>query len=148
MSERSSTIVETRPANPATAETRVLRGKMSNPENISEEFLASLQPLSQLIVDKMLERMGGSVPDLPDERQRDRGEVLALDEAAAELQHSYYWLSRNYRKLGLRPSRVGGKLLFMRRDIAALLVRQQVRYRGRPRAAARPISMRPMGGTY
>ena len=121
---------------------------MANLENVSEEFLASLQPLSQLIVEKVLERMGGPASDHPDERQRDRGEALALDESAAELQHSYYWLSRNYRKLGLRPSKVGGKLLFMRRDIAALLARQQVRYRGRPRAAARPISMRPMGGTY
>ena len=126
---------------------------MSNPEEVPDLFLASLQPLSEIIAEKILERLRESSPTItgaPDdvEPPENSSDVLALDEAAAELQHSYYWLSRNYRKLGLRPSKVGGKLLFMRRDIAALLARQQVRYRGRPRAASRSISMRPMGGTF
>lgn len=119
---------------------------MPEPELFSEEVLANLHPLSDIIAQKILRRMGRPENGLgKDELMKsvpNAGEILALDEAAAELKHSYHWLSRSYRKLGLKPSRVGGKLLFTRKEITALLIRQQVSYRGRPRAALSSM-MRP-----
>ena len=60
-------------------------------------------------------------------------DYLNLRRTAARLDHSYFWLSRNYRRLGLRPSRIGGKLLFERREVDLLLKRQKVGVSGRPR---------------
>lgn len=99
------------------------------------EFGSSLGPLSELIVAKLLERIRAD-PEILSDRRGERGianeDLLALEDAAAKLQHSYSWLSRNYRKLGLRPSRVGRNLLFKGTDIDALVARQKVRFRGRP----------------
>ena len=63
--------------------------------------------------------------------------LLNLKETAQLLDHSYFWLSRNYKKLGLRPSCIGGKLLFHQGEIARLLDRHRIRARGRPRFALR-----------
>ena len=60
-------------------------------------------------------------------------DYMNLRRTAARLDHSYFWLSRNYRRLGLRPSRIGGKLLFERREVDQLLKRQKVGVSGRPR---------------
>jgi hypothetical protein len=61
-------------------------------------------------------------------------DYLNLRRTAARLDHSYFWLSRNYKRLGLRPSRVGGKLLFERKEIDQLLKRLKIGVSGRPRA--------------
>ena len=62
-------------------------------------------------------------------------DYMNLRRTAARLDHSYFWLSRNYRRLGLRPSRVGGKLLFERKEVDQLLKRLRVGLRGRPKSA-------------
>jgi len=46
-------------------------------------------------------------------------ELLNLKRTAELLDHSYFWLSRNYQRLGLKPSRIGGNLLFQRADVFA-----------------------------
>lgn len=62
------------------------------------------------------------------------GDYMNLRRTAGRLDHSYFWLSRNYKRLGLRPSKVGGKLLFERREVDQLLKRLKVGASGRPRA--------------
>ena len=42
---------------------------------------------------------------------------LSPKEAAKRLGHSYTWLSRNWKSLGLRPSRVGNRLFYRREEI-------------------------------
>lgn len=61
------------------------------------------------------------------------GDYLNLRRTAARLDHSYFWLSRNYRRLGLRPSRIGGKLLFERKEVDHLIKRLKIGISGRPR---------------
>lgn len=60
-------------------------------------------------------------------------DYLNLRRTAVRLDHSYFWLSRNYKRLGLRPSRVGGKLLFERKEVDQLLKRLKIGVSGRPR---------------
>jgi hypothetical protein len=66
---------------------------------------------------------------------------MSLREAARELQHTYHWLSRNWRHLGLRPSRVG-RVLFFSRDAIHDLIRRHVvsAGRGRPRVLGTRLS--------
>ena len=101
-----------------------------------------LLPLSRLIVQEVINRLredglvfttGSLAP--PTE---DRDERIALKEAAPMLGHGYFWLSRNYMRLGLRPSKIGGKLLFERKEVEKLLNKQKVGAVGRPRAARFP----------
>src|SRR3989339_33170 len=60
---------------------------------------------------------------------------ITLSTAAKRLGHSYYWLSRRWRKFGLHPRTLGRVLMFRETDIAALIERQSPlgRGRGRPR---------------
>jgi hypothetical protein len=100
-----------------------------------------LLPLSRLIVQEVINRLredglvlsagtGAAVSSI-DERE----ERIALKTAAQMLGHGYFWLSRNYMRLGLRPSRIGGKLLFERKEVERLLNERKVRAAGRPRVA-------------
>lgn len=102
-----------------------------------------LKPLSTLIVDQLIERFHLNPQALASfldaqvlqrsQTSKADDELLSLKEAATLLNHSYCWLSRNYRKLGLRPSRVGGKVLFKGKDVQLLLNRNTIRSPGRPR---------------
>ncbi len=69
------------------------------------------------------------------EKGPEDGGLLNMARTAEMLDHSYFWLSRNYRRLGLKPSKIGGKLLFHREDVFALLKRKRVGVAGRPRLA-------------
>ena len=100
-----------------------------------------LLPLSRLIVQEVIDRLrkdgliftaGATAVAPPSE---DREERVALKVAAQMLGHGYFWLSRNYMRLGLRPSRIGGKLLFERKEVERYLNQQKVRASGRPRLA-------------
>jgi hypothetical protein len=99
-------------------------------DSLSEQF----GPLSKLIVSEVIARLkqngmmlSTAAAAIPEE------EHLNLPRAAELLDHSYFWLSRNYKRLGLRPSRIGGKLLFRRLDLLELMKRREVRAPGRPR---------------
>ena len=97
-----------------------------------------LLPLSRLIVQEVINRLredgliltaGGNLQSsLEDSEER-----ITLKTAAQMLGHGYFWLSRNYMRLGLRPSKIGGKLLFERKEVEKLLVQRKVRAVGRPR---------------
>lgn len=50
---------------------------------------------------------------------------VSLRTASKRLAHSYHWLSRSWRELGLRPRKVGGVLFFREVDISALIERQR-----------------------
>lgn len=111
---------------------------------LSESILAQLGPLSKLIVIEVIAQLkqDGFVLSSKDARPETHGpmsaitpedELLNLKRTAELLDHSYFWLSRNYQRLGLKPSRIGGKLLFQRADVFALVKRQKVRSPGRPR---------------
>lgn len=94
----------------------------------------NLEPLCDLIVERLLERLrGDGGRNLSPAPAPEKDAVLVLEEAASRLQHGYHWLSRNYRKLGLRPSRIGGKLLFREKDVNALITREKLCFRGRPK---------------
>lgn len=57
---------------------------------------------------------------------------LSMDQTAARLRHSYHWVSRNWRRLGLRPKEIGRVLFFRSADIDALINRSAPqRTRGR-----------------
>lgn len=57
---------------------------------------------------------------------------LSMRDAARRLRHSYTWLSRNWRRLGLRPRPIGRVLFFRSDDIDALINRSvPQRTRGR-----------------
>lgn len=98
-----------------------------------------LLPLSRMIVQEVINRLredglvlsAGASAVLPSFDERD--ERIALKAAAQMLGHGYCWLSRNYMRLGLRPSRIGGKLLFERKEVERLLNQRKVRAAGRPR---------------
>jgi hypothetical protein len=107
-----------------------------------ERLLQELGPLSRLIVNEVIQQLkqDGLVLSINAKADpadapalSDRDELLNLTRAAELLDHSYFWLSRNYTRLGLKPSRIGGKLLFQREDVFTLLKRQKVRAPGRPR---------------
>jgi transposase len=100
-----------------------------------------LLPLSRLIVQEVINRLREDGLVLAAEARsvapssEDQEERIALKVAAQMLGHGYFWLSRNYMRLGLRPSRIGGKLLFERKEIERLLNERKVRAVGRPRIA-------------
>lgn len=112
---------------------------------MNQRTIEKLEPLSRMIVTEVLIRLkedgylvrSGTeqTGHLEARQERLDEQLLGLWEAAKLLEHSYFWLSRNYRRLGLKPSRIGGKLLFERADVRSLLKRQKVGKRGRPRAA-------------
>ncbi len=112
---------------------------------MNQSLIEKLEPLSRMIVNEVLVRLKEDgylvrgTASLEGEAKAALGqqesELLGLWEAAKLLEHSYFWLSRNYRSLGLKPSKIGGKLLFERGDVRALLKRQKVGRVGRPRAA-------------
>lgn len=57
---------------------------------------------------------------------------LSMRDAALRLRHSYTWLSRNWRRLGLKPRRLGRVLFFRSEDIDAMINRSEPqRTRGR-----------------
>lgn len=60
---------------------------------------------------------------------------VSLRTASKRLAHSYHWMSRHWRELGLRPRKMGCVLFFREEDIAALIERQRPMGRGpgRPR---------------
>lgn len=110
----------------------------------SEVVLEELAPLTKLIAHELLAQLkeGGlvltpssAISQSVAAAQQDGRELLTLKEAAAMLDHNYFWLSRNYKRLSLRPVRISGKRLFMRKEIENLLERHQVRFRGRPTKA-------------
>lgn len=109
-----------------------------------------LMPLTRMIVVELFARLkedgllvtastnsGPIAGQIPSKNQT---EMLNLHEAANRLNHSYFWLSRNYKKLGLRPSRIGGKLLFDKSEIERLIQRRKVGRPGRPR----PVRLREL----
>jgi hypothetical protein len=100
---------------------------------MEEQFL----PLSRLIVQEVMHRLteGGFVlAGAPPAPTAYRDDHHSLKDAARMLGHGYFWLSRNYMRLGLRPSRIGGKLLFEREEVERLKADRKVRPAGRPRA--------------
>ena len=105
----------------------------------SEQILQQLGPLSKLIVNEVIIQLKqdgfilASGKSEPEGAATDDAELMNLARAAELLDHSYFWLSRNYKRLGLKPSRIGGKLLFQRDDVFALVKRNKVRTAGRPR---------------
>lgn len=50
---------------------------------------------------------------------------LSMRDAARRLRHSYTWLSRNWRRLGLKPRPIGRVLFFRSDDIDALINRTE-----------------------
>lgn len=119
-----------------------------------EALLEELAPLTKLIAQELAAQLkehglvlapgtnGGQVTDpIPTGGQ----ELSTLKETAVLLGHSYFWLSRNYKRLNLRPVRISGKLLFTRQDVENLLNRQKARFRGRP---PRPSDQPPLLGLY
>lgn len=112
----------------------------------TERLIERLTPLSQLIVNEVMIRLkqegyfvaGKKETETPAGQGQvgEKRQLLNLASAAEMLDHSYYWLSRNYRRLGLKPSRIGGKLLFQKEDVYALIKRQKVGTPGRPRLTA------------
>lgn len=106
-----------------------------------EALLEDLAPFTKLIAHELLAHLkeGGLIlapasiaSQRADSRSPDGRELLTLKEAAALLDHNYFWLSRNYRRLNLRPVRISGKRLFMRKEVESLLERHRARFRGRP----------------
>ena len=62
------------------------------------------------------------------------GEFLDMRAAAAFLRHGYHWLSRHWKRLGLRPHPIGKILLFHKKDLEEFLGSTKVgRGPGRPR---------------
>ena len=57
---------------------------------------------------------------------------VSMKEAARLLHRSYFWLVRNWKKIGLHRSDFGRPYVFERKEIDAFLVRNRFRYRGRP----------------
>ena len=106
---------------------------------LSDSLLEQFGPLSKLIVNEVIAQLKqdglvlstppGTTALAPDPEE----ELMNLASTAELLDHSYFWLSRNYRRLGLKPSRIGGKLLFQKADIFELVNRQKIRSPGRPR---------------
>lgn len=101
----------------------------------SESLLEQFGPLSKLIVNEVIAQLkqDGLVLSTPPPAAVPEEEFLNLASAAELLDHSYFWLSRNYKRLGLKPSRIGGKLLFRRAGIFELVKRRMIRAPGRPR---------------
>jgi hypothetical protein len=58
---------------------------------------------------------------------------LTMRQAAEIMHHSYDWLSRNYKRLGLHPTNYGYPLLFDAQEIEDCMKRNVKSYRGRPR---------------
>lgn len=58
---------------------------------------------------------------------------LTMKQAAEIMHHSYFWLSRNYKRLGLHPTNYGFPLLFDALEIEECMKRNTKTYRGRPR---------------
>lgn len=105
---------------------------------LSETLMAQLGPLSKLIVNEVIAQLKQdglvlSPAVAAPSTTASEEELLNLVQASEMLDHSYFWLSRNYKRLGLKPSRIGGKLLFEKRDVFALVKRQKVGAPGRPR---------------
>ncbi len=67
--------------------------------------------------------------------------LLTLEETAKRLRKSYCWLSRNWRRLGLSPAKLGRTLLFSPEDVGTVLARYQVHAArpGRPRKIRYPV---------
>lgn len=85
---------------------------------------------------------GGQLLELKeiDEEVKDRaGELqpgwVSLRTASKRLAHSYSWMSRRWREMGLHPRKMGSVLFFKETDISALIERQRpLGHRpGRPR---------------
>lgn len=85
---------------------------------------------------------GGQLLELKeiDEQVKDRaGELqpgwVSLRTASKRLAHSYSWMSRHWRGMGLHPRKMGSVLFFKEADISALIERQRPlgRAPGRPR---------------
>ncbi|MBI3550888.1 MAG: hypothetical protein HY077_00090 [Elusimicrobia bacterium] len=113
----------------------------------SERLLQQLGPLSKLIVNEVIIQLkqdgfvlsNGVKPESTGaSAQPDEDTLMNLTRAAELLDHSYFWLSRNYKRLGLQPSRIGGKLLFQKEDVFALVKRHKVKAPGRPRVQRLP----------
>ena len=98
--------------------------------NPAEEPMQTV-PLSEQIADVILARISAGQVSPYDLHDKDK--PLSIGQTASLLGHNYFWVSRNYKKLGLRPSRIGGKLLFNRKEILALVESRRVRTAGRPR---------------
>lgn len=108
----------------------------------SKNTAEAVEPVSTLTAEELIAKFAGrglafSPQPNPTALQaslhsKEASAPLNLKQAAEYLDHSYFWLSRNYRKLGLRPSRIGGKLLFSKKEITHLLTRFRVKSRGRP----------------
>jgi hypothetical protein len=62
---------------------------------------------------------------------------LTMKQAAEIMHHSYDWLSRNYRRLGLHPTTYGYPLLFDAQEIEDCMKHHVKNYRGRPRKSWR-----------
>lgn len=82
-----------------------------------------------------------------DEEVKDRaGELqpgwVSLRTASKRLAHSYSWMSRHWRGMGLHPRKMGSVLFFKETDISALIERQRPLGRGpgRPRKVVGIIS--------
>jgi hypothetical protein len=79
-----------------------------------------------------LTRISGEVKDRSSEMQAG---WVSMRTAAKRLAHSYTWMSRSWRELGLHPRRMGSVLFFPEAEIAGVIERQRplgIR-RGRPR---------------
>ncbi len=93
---------------------------------IAQELLAQLKEDGLVLASQSL-AINGREADSPK-----TPELLTLREAASLLGHNYFWLSRNYRRLQLRPVQISGKLLFPRKELGEALERHKARFRGRP----------------
>jgi hypothetical protein len=62
---------------------------------------------------------------------------LTIKQAAERMHHSYDWLSRNHKRLGLHPTSFGFPLLFEAQEIDDCMKRHVKNYRGRPRKSRR-----------
>jgi len=107
-------------------------------------LLEELAPLTKLIAQELLAQLkeDGLVlaPQPPAPAPVDPEPLLTMREAAQLLEHNYFWLSRNYRRLQLHPVRISGKILFTRAEIEAALERDKTRFRGRPPRRAELLS--------
>ena len=115
-------------------------------------LLEELAPLTRLIAQELLAQLKEDglalAPQVvADDRRTADSEaepgLLTLRAAASLLDHNYFWLSRNYKRLQLRPVRISGKLLFTRKELEEALERHKARFRGRPpRPSDQPPSLR------
>ncbi len=46
---------------------------------------------------------------------------MSMEETARELRHSYHWLSRNWKRIGLTPKSLGRVLFFNRKQVEGLI---------------------------